>query len=67
MTEFLAVMEANHHMTWDDFWTLKIGTDEPGPDGEYHWEDYNNTPTTASIKVMEMFGAFVKAVNPEQV
>ena len=56
MVEFLAVMEENHNMTWDDFWKLSVGD-------EGRWEDYANTPTRAEIEVMEMFGNFVKDVN----
>jgi hypothetical protein len=54
MAEFLEVMDDQHCMAFDDFWELEIGE-------EGNWEDYANTPTRASIDVMEMFGDFLKA------
>ena len=43
MAEFLAVMDDEHNMQREDFWTLRVGTPETG------WVDYSSTPTRASI------------------
>lgn len=58
MAQFLTVMEEHHCMIWDDFWVLKIGSGEDGCE----WDEYTNTPTKASVEVMEMFADFMKAV-----
>ncbi len=54
MDEFLKIMAEEYFMTWDDFWVLKIG------DSHSEWQDYTNTPTKASIEIMEMFGRFIE-------
>lgn len=59
LEEFLRIMEDEHGMTFDDFWTLKVG----GMDGP--WVDFLETPTRASIEVMAMVGEFVTAYNEE--
>lgn len=55
MKMFLIIMEKYYSMTWDDFWTLGIG------DNTGSWESYTNTPTKASIEIMQMFGKFIDA------
>jgi hypothetical protein len=58
MAEFLMIMENSHQMSWDEFAAIEVGE-------EGSWEDYCNTPTNGSIRMMEMFEGFLKAVGEE--
>jgi hypothetical protein len=55
--EFLVVMKRDYGMTWDDFFSITV-MDDLG-----NRVEYTNTPTKASIEVMEMFGRFIDEID----